>query len=156
MTIKCEFSILVAQPSVSIRLKTQANKLAEVFKQGYEQISRYIQGSEGKPAGAPYAIFYTLDTRDLDVEFGLPLAAPLSGRNNIQASQTPEGKSISCIHIGPYSELDPSYRALTEWIKNNGYEAAGIAYEMYLNDPTETPPDKLQTRRYQLIRTLDF
>jgi effector-binding domain-containing protein len=40
----------------------------------------------------------------------------------------------------------PAYEALARWIEENGYEPAGVAYEMYLNDPTETPPGQLQTQ----------
>lgn len=156
MTIKCEFSILVSQPTLTIRRNVAAKDLSAIFNQGYGEISALLQEYQGKAAGPPFAIFYTLDRRNMDVEFGFVLSAPLGGKNHIQASETPAGKSVTCLHIGPYNDFEPSYRALTEWIKDNGYEAAGVAHEVYLNDPQDTPADKLATQIYQLIRTVDL
>jgi effector-binding domain-containing protein len=156
MTIKCEFSILVSQPTLSIRRTVAAKDLSTTYSQGYGEITAFLQEYQVKAAGLPFAIFYTLDRRHMDVEFGFVVPTPLAGKNHIQASETPAGKSVTCLHIGPYDDFDPSYRALTEWIKDNGYEAAGVAYEMYLNDPLDTPADKLTTQIYQLIRTVDL
>jgi len=154
MSIKCELKVLKSQPSLSIRLKTTADDLAEVFTKGYSAIAGYLEECNAEPSGRPFAIYYNLDIRDLDVEFGFPVCVSLSGTGNIHPSQTPSGKSVTCSHIGPYIDIEPSYYALTEWIKNYGYEAAGIAYEVYLNDPVNTEPDKLNTQIYELIRTI--
>jgi effector-binding domain-containing protein len=45
-----------------------------------------------------------------------------------------------------YSNMPPAYVVLSEWIKENGYEVTGVAYEMYLNDPAQTPPLELMTQ----------
>lgn len=156
MSIKCEFTVLSSQPSLSIRLRAGATNLPEIFAHGFALITQYLHECKAEPAGRRFAIFYNLDLRELDVEFGFPVSDRLMSRDNIQTGQTPGGKSVTCLHVGPYSDVESSYRALTEWIKDNGYEAAGIAYEVYLNDPTDTPPDKLKTQIYQLIRTLDL
>ncbi|MFQ3237544.1 MAG: effector-binding domain-containing protein [Paraglaciecola sp.] len=156
MTIKCEISILVSQPTLSIRRTVTDKDLSATLSQGYGEITIFLQQCRVEPAGPPFAIFYTLDRRHMDVEFGFAVSPPLAGKNHIQASETPAGKSVTCLHIGPYDDFDPSYRALTEWIKDNGYEAAGVAYEVYLNDPQYTPADKLETQIYQLIRTVNL
>lgn len=156
MSIKCELAVLRSHPSVSIRLRTTAEELPEVFAKGFTLIAGYIEKCNTEPAGDPFAIYYNLDIRDLDVEFGFPISVSLSGTDNIQTSQTPSGKSVTCLHIGPYNDIEPSYRALTEWVKNNGYEAAGISYEVYLNDPVNTEPEKMNTQIYELIRTIEL
>jgi effector-binding domain-containing protein len=156
MSIKCELRVLKPQPSLSIRLRTNAEALPEVFAKGYSDIAGYLDKWNSEPAGAPFAIYYNLDTRNLDVEFGFPVSVSLSGIDNIRPSQTPSGKSVFCLHIGPYIDVEPSYRALTEWIKDYGYEAAGIVYEVYLNDPVDSDPEKLNTQVYELIRTIEL
>ncbi|MFT4994847.1 MAG: effector-binding domain-containing protein [Paraglaciecola sp.] len=156
MSIKCEFTELRSQPCLSIRLRTGAAELPDAFARGYADIALYIKECKVEAAGCPFAIYYNLDMRNLDVEFGFPVPVKLDGRDNIQASQTPQGKSITALHIGPYSDVEPWYRALTEWIKDNGYEAAGIAYEVYQNDPIAAPPEKLKTQIYQMIRHIEL
>jgi len=153
MSIKCALVELVPQPSLSIRAVTTAQYLPEIFANGFGEIMQYLQEFKQPIAGRRYAKYYNLDLRNLDVEFGIPIQQRFSGRDSIQASETPAGKAVTCLHIGPHSEVQPYYRALVEWMKDNGYEAAGLAYEVYLNDPEDTPPEKLQTQIYELIRT---
>ena len=153
MSFKCELVELAPQTALSIRMRTAAQDLPQVFGKGYGEIAQYLGELQAQPAGPPFAIYYNMDMQDLDVEFGFPISTSLTGRDNIHASETPSGKSASCLHIGPYSDVEPAYNALSQWIKDSGYEATGVAYEVYLNDPDQTPPEELETRIYLLIRT---
>jgi len=153
MSFKCELMELASQPALSIRLRTAAQDLPQVFGKGYGEIAQYLGELQEQAAGPPFAIYYNMDMQDLDVEFGFPVSTSLTGMGNIDASETPGGKSASCLHIGPYSDVEPTYNALFQWIKDNGYEATGVAYEMYLNDPEQTPPEKIETQIHLLIGT---
>lgn len=153
MSFKCELMELASQPALSIRLRTAAQDLPQVFGKGYGEIAQYLGEVQEQPAGSPFAIYYNMDMQDLDVEFGFPVSTSLTGRGNIHASETPGGKSASCLHVGPYSDVEPTYNALFQWINDNGYEANGVAYEMYLNDPYQTPPEKIETQIHLLIGT---
>ncbi|MFX1450114.1 MAG: GyrI-like domain-containing protein, partial [Promethearchaeota archaeon] len=84
--------------------------------------------------------------QNLDIEIGFPVSKKLSGKGDIKVNEIPGGKFATCLHKGPYDKIAPAYNALTEWIKNNGYETTGVAYEIYLNDPRETPPQELETQ----------
>ncbi|MCG8377826.1 MAG: GyrI-like domain-containing protein, partial [Chlorobiales bacterium] len=61
-------------------------------------------------------------------------------------TMTPSGKAATSLYIGPYEDAEPVYDALMKWISDNGLEANGVAYEIYLNNPAETPPEQLKTR----------
>ncbi|MFX1340916.1 MAG: GyrI-like domain-containing protein, partial [Promethearchaeota archaeon] len=63
----------------------------------------------------------------------------------IKASKLAKGKVASCIHMGPYEEMKPTYDALTEWVQNNGYEPTGVTIEYYYNDPHEVAPEEIMT-----------
>jgi effector-binding domain-containing protein len=84
--------------------------------------------------------------QDLDLEIGFPVSGELPDRGNIQAGEIPGGKVATCLYTGPYSGIAPAYTAFSEWIEANGYQPTGVAYEVYLNDPDETPPEELQTQ----------
>ena len=153
MSINCEFKKLASQPTLSIRLKTAAQDLPQVFGKGYGEIAEYLGELQEEPDGPPFAIYYNMDMQNLDLEFGFPVSPNLKGRGGIHKSETPSGECASCFHVGPYSEVESAYNALFQWIKENGYEATGVTYEVYLNDPDETPPDKLETQIFLLIKT---
>jgi len=117
-----------------------------VLGQAYGAIAQYLGELGEQPAGPPFVIYHNDDMQDLDVEIGFPVARELPSKGDIQASEIPGGKVATCLYVGPYAEIEPAYAALSEWMRENGHEATGVAYEMYLNDPQQTPPAELQTQ----------
>lgn len=132
------------QATLSIRTRTAVKDLPRVFEEGYGKIAQYLAELGEQPGGPPFAAYYNMDMDDLDVELGFSVARTLPGRADIKAGEIPGGQVATCLHIGPYSEMEPTYTALAQWMADNGYEATGVSYEYYLNDPRETPPAQTQ------------
>jgi effector-binding domain-containing protein len=112
----------------------------------YGAIAQYLGELGEQPVGPPFTAYYNMDMQNLDVEIGFPVSGRLPGKDDISASEIQGGKVATCLYTGPYSEIEPAYNALSQWMKDNGYEATGVAYEMYLNDPEQTAPQELQTQ----------
>ncbi len=146
MSYQCEINERAPQPVLSIRTRTTVQDLARVSGQSYGAIAQYLGELGEQPAGAPFAAYYNMDMQDLDVELGFPVARPLPGKGEIQPSEIPGGRLASVMHTGPYADCGPAYEALTQFIKDQGHTATGVSYEMYLNDPTVTPPEQLMTQ----------
>ena len=146
MSYTCEAMERSTQLTLSIRTRTSVQDLPQVFGKAYGAIAQYLGELGEQPAGPPFAAYYNMDMQNLDVEIGFPVSKKLSGKGDIKASEIPGGKVATCLHVGPYSAIAPAYNALSQWIKDNGYEATGVTYEMYLNDPAQTPPEELQTQ----------
>ena len=146
MEYRCELQQQPEQPTLTIRTRTPAKKLPQVMGESYGAIGRYLAELGEQPAGPPFAAYHNMDMDDLDVESGFTVARHLPGQDNIKAGALPTGKNASCIFVGPYVDLQPAYAALAAWIEENEYEATGVAYEFYLNDPNEVPPEELMTQ----------
>ena len=146
MAYQCEVKEQTSQPTLAVRTRTSVAKLPEVMGQTYGTIAQYLGSLGEQPAGPPFAAYHNMDMEDLDVEIGFPVSRDIAGRGDIQAGRLPEGRVATCIHIGPYGEIADAYNALSEWVEAEGYEPTGVAYEMYLNDPNETPPEALMTQ----------
>lgn len=57
-----------------------------------------------------------------------------------------EGTCAQIFHAGPYGEAEaPTIEKLHAFIHDNGYELRGKHYEIYLNSPLRTAPEKLKT-----------
>jgi effector-binding domain-containing protein len=134
-----------SQPTLVIRTRTSVEDLPKALGEAYGAIARYLGELCECPVGAPFSAYFNDDMTNLDVAIGFPVAGPLPGRGNIEASEIPAGKLATCLYTGPYSGLAPAYDALTHWVAENGYEATGVVYEMYLDDPGDTPTEKLRT-----------
>ena len=146
MSYNCRVEELPPRAVLSIRTRTRVEELPQAMGRVYGEIAQYLGQLQEHPAGPPFAAYYNMDMQDLDVEIGFPVSRPLPGRGDIQPCEIPGGRAATCLYTGPYGDIGPAYTALSEWMQDNGYEATGVAYEMYLNDPGETPPKELQTQ----------
>jgi len=152
MSYECEVKEQAAQPTLSIRTRTSVQDIPQVLGKAYGAIAQYLGELGEQPAGPPFAAYYNMDMQNLDIEIGLPVSRRFSGKDNIRASEIPSGKVATCLYTGPYSEIEPAYSALSRWIEDNRYEATGVVYEMYLNDPAQTPPQELRTQIVFLLK----
>ena len=146
MSYKCEIKEQPTQPTLTIRKKTSIKDISQVLGKAFGEIIIHIMGLGEQPSGPPFVAYYNMDMQNLDIEIGFPVSKKLSGKGDIKSNEIPGGKFATCLHIGPYDKVEAAYSALTDWIKNNGYESTGVAYEIYVNDPRETPPQELETQ----------
>ena len=146
MSYKCEVKEQTTQPTLVIRTRVSVQDLPQTLGEAYGAIAQYLGELGEQPAGPPFVAYHNMDMQNLDVEIGIPVSRKLADRDDIQAGEIPGGKAATCLYVGPYAEIELAYTALSEWMKDNGYKATGVAYEMYLNDPEETPPQELQTQ----------
>lgn len=145
MSFKYEIKEQKAQPTVSIRTRTSLSKLPELIKKSYGEIANHLNECKGVCNGAPFAIYYNMDINDMDVELGFPVAEKIKEESEIKNSQIPSGKVLQFTHVGPYSELEKTYGAAMNWIKENNITTIGTVCEFYLNDPETTPANDLET-----------
>ena len=146
MSYQCEVKEQPVQQTLSIRTRAAVQDLPRVFGEGYGAIAQYLGELGEQPSGPPFAAYYNMDMDDLDVELGFPVARPLPGKAEIKAGEIPDGQVATCLYTGPYSDIESAYAALMKWVEDRGYEGTGVSYELYLNDPGETPPAELQTQ----------
>jgi effector-binding domain-containing protein len=146
MSYKCKVKEQPSRATLAIRTRVSVQDLPQVLGRAYGAIAQYLGELGEQPAGPPFVAYYNMDMQALDIEAGFPVFRELSGKGDIQAGEIPGGKVATCLYTGPYSGIEPAYNALSQWMKENGYEATGVAYEMYLNDPEQTPPQELQTQ----------
>ncbi len=85
------------------------------------------------------------DESDIDMEACMPVVRPMGGRDRVQGRELSGGLAASTLHMGPYHELAEAYQALDLWMKENGYQYAGPAREVYLNDPGQVARADLLT-----------
>jgi effector-binding domain-containing protein len=145
ITYTCEIKTLPSQPTLFTRATMPVTELPTRLGQLYGSVMQAIYGQGAQPAGAPYVAYYNMDMQALEIEAGFPLAQPLPGSGEVQAGQIPAGEYASVLHVGPYPEIGSAYKALNLYLQQQTRQATGVSYEFYLNDPTDTPADRLET-----------
>lgn len=154
-----KFEIVSVQPrpmiyvtrSVSMDLPEMTRTMSEAFT----TISAFIRESGIPPAGPPLSVYRDWDesTGRMNGDIGFPVAAPdaAKARGDVFAGNTPSGKALKAVHVGPYSQLPGAYGAMTAYMKENGIPLSPVSWEIYANDPETTPPDKLVTEIYMKV-----
>ena len=130
---------LAAQPILGIRETTTLDQLAQRMGPLFGEVHGYLKQHGQAPAGMPLARYHSMDGNTVDLECALPVAAPLAGTDRIRACELPAGRAATVTHRGPYDELSRTWAALTEWMKEQGLEAAGAPWEVYVTDPGAEP-----------------
>jgi len=102
------------------------------------------------PAGPPFMRYNVIDmTRELEIDNGVPVAAPVEGDAEVIAGVLPAGRYATLTHVGHPSELMAATKALLDWAAEQGLtwdmspsadgERWGSRLEIYLSDPREEP-----------------
>jgi effector-binding domain-containing protein len=144
MEYKCEIFESKDQPVLSIRTRTSVQNLPPLIGQAYGKIMARMAELAVEATGNPFVAYYNLDMQDLDVELGFPVPITLEGQGEIQSGMIPGGWKATTMHIGPYQEMAPAYDTLNHFVKSQGKEPTGVAYEYYLDPPT-VPIEKTRT-----------
>ncbi len=145
MKYKCKIIEVEDQPVLTVRTVTAVENLPAFFGEAYGAIMKYLGELGEQPAGMPFGAYYNMDMKALDVEAGFPVAKILPGKEKIQSGKIAGGKYGVTLHIGSYDSVGPAYEALEDFVKQKGFEPTGIAYEYYLNDPSEDPKIEAET-----------
>jgi effector-binding domain-containing protein len=142
----CKAVELEAQPVLAIKTRTPVKHLPQVLGRGFAEIAQYLGELEVKPAGPPYVAYYNTNMDDLEIEMGYPIKKEVDPKGVMENREIPKGKYATCVYTGPYNQLEPAYKVLKDWVKENDYEPSGVVYEHYLNNPQDTPESELQTQ----------
>lgn len=117
-------------------------KLGETFG----AIMGYMMSLGSEPAGMPFVGYHNMDMDNLDAEIAIPTAEILPGKGAMYGTTIPAGRVAECLYTGPYSAMAPAYDQLSAFMAEQGVTPTGVAYEMYIDDPGETPEAELRTR----------
>ncbi|HEU5158434.1 MAG TPA: GyrI-like domain-containing protein [Streptosporangiaceae bacterium] len=104
----------------------------------YQEVFSYIASRDVVVTGPPFGR-YTFHDGTVDVEAGVPVAAPVAAGGHLVMSVLPPTKAAVTCHIGPYERLIDAYEALEKWIHDHGFERNGPHWEVYLTDPLCQP-----------------
>jgi effector-binding domain-containing protein len=105
------------------------------LQQAFKEVAACLERKGAGPAGSAFARYRrTLDGR-YEVEAGYPASTPTSGEGEVEPSDLPGGTAAATVHVGPYDAIETASAALATWIRAQGGEPVGDAWEVYLVDP---------------------
>ena len=137
------------QPYVAIRGHVSMAELG-AFAARTGEVFAWLGARGLPPVGPPFLKYNVIDMmRQLEVEAGVPVAAPANGDGEVLPGVLPAGRYATLMHTGHPSELVGTTKALLDWAAAQGLtwdmspgetgDRWASRLEIYLTDPREEP-----------------
>jgi effector-binding domain-containing protein len=146
---------LAPQPTVAARVKEPFDTvdIGALFQLHMANVADRIADLGGTPAGPMYARYHEFGPDRADVEFGIPVASPVSNLRplaecepgEVGAGELPGGPAAITLHRGAYPRLGEAYERLRSWIPEQGRTPGVGPWESYINNPMEVGEADLRT-----------
>ena len=76
---------------------------------------------------------------ELEVEFGVGVAAPFPAAGPVRYCEVPAGPAATATHLGDYRRLGEAHAAVIAWCRANGRALAGPRWEIYAHSSPADP-----------------
>ena len=144
-----EFPVVTLKPDpfAYITISTPMADIAQAMGQGFGQLDAAFSQAKARMAGPPMCHYVAYDEKSTTFQLGYP-ARPDEAEKlraaGLEIGETPSGRNMKAVHMGPYDTVVTTYNAMTEAIKARGLTAAEDMWEAYYSPP-DTPPQKIKT-----------
>jgi effector-binding domain-containing protein len=117
----------------AVHARVPASRVAAHFRTYLDQV--YAAGRSGELQLDGQNIFVYRDVQavpdQLDVDFGVGVAAPFAGTGRVEYRVTPSGSVATTAHWGDYGGLGDAHAAVVAWCRNHDLSLAGPRWEVY-------------------------
>lgn len=129
--------------------KIDQEAMSKIFQESMPKVGEYAV-SQGLQYGdfIPGAIYTKWDeeTGEADFMVGVFSDNPITTGEGMQSMKFPKGEVVMVSKFGNYGVGDmEAHEAIATFMETNKITMTGIVYELYMNDPMEVTPDKIQT-----------
>ena len=129
--------------------KMDQSEMSKIFQESMPKVGEYAI-KQGLRYGefTPGAVYTKWDeeTGEADFIVGVFLEKPITPGENMQAMNFPKGEVVAVSKFGNYGIGDmEAHAAIATFMETNNLTIPDIVYELYMNDPMEVTPDKIQT-----------
>jgi effector-binding domain-containing protein len=139
MSYSITTDVLPARLTLVERAHVAAGDLDGWLRRCYRELFSYIASRDVVVTGPPFGRYAFHDDGGIEVEAGVPVAAPVAAGGELVMSSLPATNAVTTCHAGPYDRIVDACDALEKWVHDHGFERAGPHWEVYLNDPGVQP-----------------
>ncbi|MEJ6397857.1 GyrI-like domain-containing protein [Yoonia sp. 208BN28-4] len=128
-------------------------EIADAMGAGFGEVFGFVGQHGITPQSMPITVYMAMDPSMLRFRAGVMVSAEDAAKasGDVKADVLPEGDVMKTTHTGPYTSLNETHQALWSHMEAEGIPAAMPVWEVYINDPGETPEADLKTDVFRAI-----
>ena len=144
---KAEPVQLTAQPILAVTETTPPSEIAKGYTEGFTLIGKFMAKNKLHQAGPVMGIGGEMSGSSYKFDAAIPVdRADAVSADGVRSAQSYAGNALRATHVGAYDGLGNSYAQMLAYIAAHGYSANGPMISAFVDDPANTPVDKLRTQ----------
>jgi effector-binding domain-containing protein len=143
---------LTAAPLLLVAESSAPEGIGKAYADGFGRIGKFMAKNKLHQAGAPLGVDGESTPGSYKFDAGIPVdRGDVVGADGVRVAQSYAGKALKATHVGAYEKLPQTHEKLRAYIAAHGYAQKGPSFSWYLDDPGNTPVEKLRTEIYAPI-----
>lgn len=130
-----------ARGIAAVHARLAAERVPGAFAAYLDQVYAAARGGAITLDGQNIFLYRGGANGELEIEFGVGVAAPFSAVGPVRYAELPAGRVATAAHWGDYGRLGETHAAVIAWCRAHGRLLAGPRWEVYGHwSPGDTPP----------------
>ena len=143
---------LTAAPLLVVTETAPLDGISKAYADGFGQIAKFMAKNKLHEAGAPLGIDDETTPGSYKFEAGIPVdRGDVPSADPVRVVQSYAGKALKTTHVGAYEGLSKTHEQLLAYAAAHGYKPNGPMFSWFVDDPRNTPVEKLRTEMYAPI-----
>lgn len=129
------------------------DELVAFFDRSFGAIAQAAAAQGVVLQGAAFARYHGPPGERIDLEVGFPTDRPVEPTGDVRPGSLPAGRVAQVVHAGSFDGLGEAWGRLQAWISEQGLDAGGELWEVYLTEPSpDMDPADLRTELNWVVR----
>ena len=149
-----ERKTLPEQPYLYVERTAGYADIAAAMGSGFGAVFGFVHGAGITPLGMPMTVYVEMPSGDtLSFRSAVFVTSEDAARasGEIKAASIPAGEAFTTTHVGAYQTIDQAHKALWAEMDAQGAPKSDLVWEIYIDDPGETPEQTLRTEVYRAV-----
>jgi effector-binding domain-containing protein len=143
---------VTARMLAAVRRQVRVDEIGSAWRPALDKVWEFLRQHPGLRTDGHNVFLYHHPAGlelPMDIDFGVEIIRPFEPSGDVLSTETPAGKVVTALHVGPYERLGETHQKIHVWAASNKVTFAGKSWEIYGDWADDA--SKLETRIEYLL-----